>query len=60
MKKITLLLIAMTSYVGFAQSTIDFETAGLGAAWTWVVDQNGTNPALEFVANQTQQETLLR
>ena len=51
MKKITLLLIAMTSYVGFAQSTIDFETAGLGAAWTWVVDQNGTNPALEFVAN---------
>ena len=51
MKKITLLLIAMISYVGFAQSTIDFETGGVGAAWTWTVDQNGTNPALEFVAN---------
>lgn len=51
MKKITLLLIAMISYVGYSQSTIDFETGGVGAAWTWTVDQNGTNPALEFVAN---------
>ena len=51
MKKITLLLIAMISYVGFTQSTIDFETAGVGAAWTWTVDSNDTNPALEFVAN---------
>ena len=41
----------MISYVGFSQSTIDFETGGVGAAWTWTVDQNGTNPALEFVAN---------
>lgn len=51
MKKTTLLLIAMISYVGYSQSTIDFETGGVGAAWTWTVDQNGTNPALEFVAN---------
>ncbi|MDB9873879.1 T9SS type A sorting domain-containing protein [Flavobacteriaceae bacterium] len=51
MKKITLLLLAMISYVGFAQSTIDFETGGVGAAWTWTVDENDTNPALEFVAN---------
>ena len=51
MKKITLLLIAMISYVGYSQSTINFETGGVGAAWTWTVDQNGTNPALQFVAN---------
>ena len=47
----TLLFIAMISYVGYSQSTIDFETGGAGATWTWTVDQNDTNPALEFVAN---------
>jgi len=50
MKKITL-LIAIISFVGYSQSTIDFETGGVGASWTWTVDQNDTNPALEFVAN---------
>lgn len=35
----------------FDFSTIDFETTGLGAEWGWTVDQNGDNPALEFVTN---------
>ena len=30
---------------------IDFETTGHGASWTWNVFENGSNPALEFVAN---------
>ena len=51
MKKITLLLIAMISYVGYSQNTIDFETGGEGADWSWIVSENGTNPALQFVAN---------
>jgi len=31
--------------------TVDFEVAGVGADWAWVVDKNGTNPALEAVDN---------
>ena len=31
--------------------TIDFEPAGFGAAWTWNVFENGSNPPLEFIAN---------
>jgi hypothetical protein len=31
--------------------TIDFETPGFGAAWTWNVFENGSNPPLAFVAN---------
>ena len=30
---------------------IDFESSGFGANWTWNVFENGSNPALEFVAN---------
>ncbi|HAN78128.1 MAG TPA: hypothetical protein DCQ31_10320, partial [Bacteroidales bacterium] len=32
-------------------NTINFEAAGTGADWTWTMDQNGSNPALEIVAN---------
>lgn len=32
-------------------ATLDFEPAGIGADWAWEVGQNGTNPAMEFVAN---------
>ncbi|MDZ4183324.1 MAG: hypothetical protein U1B83_10665 [Candidatus Cloacimonadaceae bacterium] len=36
----------------FAQSTtINFEPAGVGAAWNWVVGENGINPPLTFPAN---------
>ena len=34
-----------------AQSTLDFEPSGNGADISWNVFENGTNPALEFVAN---------
>ncbi len=34
-----------------AQSTLDFEPSGNGADIGWNVFENGTNPALEFVAN---------
>ncbi|MDA9028578.1 T9SS type A sorting domain-containing protein [Flavobacteriaceae bacterium] len=51
MKKITLLMSLLITTVGFSQTTIDFEAGGLGAAWNWTMDQNGTNPALEFVSN---------
>jgi hypothetical protein len=30
---------------------IDFESSGYGAAWTWNVFENSTNPALQFVPN---------
>ncbi len=32
-------------------NTIDFESSGFGAGWTWNVFENATNPALQFVAN---------
>lgn len=32
-------------------ATLDFEPEGIGADWKWDVGQNGTNPAMEFVAN---------
>jgi hypothetical protein len=36
---------------GQATHTVDFETGGVGADWTWEVGENDDNPALEFVAN---------
>ncbi len=50
MKKITQLFLVIT-VSAFGQSSVDFETDGTGTAWTWTVDDNGTNPALEFVSN---------
>lgn len=50
MKKITLLL-SLISVISFGQNNVDFEPGGVGASWTWVVDDNGTDPALEIVAN---------
>ena len=51
MKKITLLF-GLVSMISFGQTNVDFEQAGAGASWTWIVDDNGTNPpALEIVAN---------
>ncbi|MCB0806976.1 MAG: hypothetical protein KDC05_14355, partial [Bacteroidales bacterium] len=37
----------------FAQSThtIDFEPAGTGSDWSWIVTENDDNPPLEFIAN---------
>ena len=50
MKKFTLVFTMMA--VVFAQNApIDFEADGNGANWNWIVDQNGSNPALQFPAN---------
>lgn len=48
---LVLFLIAINAMM-FAQSTtVDFEPAGIGAGWTWVVGENGSNPPLTFPAN---------
>lgn len=54
MKKIfTLGFMMLFASYGFAQSThtIDFEPSGVGADWTWIVDQNDDNPPLEILSN---------
>ena len=50
MKKITLIFISIGVFA-FGQTTVNFEPGGTGASWTWTVDQNSSNPALEIVAN---------
>ncbi len=50
MYKITFLIFIISSF-SFAQTAVDFESGGAGASWTWIVDQNGTNPALEILTN---------
>lgn len=53
MKKIiTLSLSILFSSIGFSQTNpINFESGGNGANWSWTTFENGTNPALDFVAN---------
>lgn len=52
MKKITLLLILLTTSLGFSQNApIDFESGGNGASWTWAVFENNTDPALDVISN---------
>ena len=51
MKITTFLLIFTVSYFSFSQTNVDFEASGNGTDWNWVMDQNGSNPPLEFVAN---------
>lgn len=46
-----LLMLVMQAMMFAVSTTIDFEPAGQGATWTWVMDQNGSNPALQFPAN---------
>lgn len=50
MKKITLFF-SLLGMISFGQTTVDFESGGTGASWTWTVDDNSTNPTLEIVAN---------
>jgi hypothetical protein len=55
MKKITLLFISIGVFA-FGQTTVDFEPGGTGASWTWTVDDNGTDPALELLLIPIQQD----
>ena len=55
MRKIVLLtllcFLAMTTLT-FAQSVnVDFEPAGIGGSWNWIVDQNDDNPPLQIIPN---------
>lgn len=52
MKKITLILMMMASFMSYAQNApINFETGGNGANWTWTVFENAGNPPLEIIDN---------
>ena len=52
MKKITfLILLIMAGYLNAQNGPVDFESSGIGDSWTWTVDQNDSNPALEIVDN---------
>lgn len=53
MKKIiTLCISVLISSIGFSQNNpINFEPGGQGASWTFTTFENGTNPALQVVAN---------
>jgi len=52
MKSLFFLIFAGLSTICFAQVyPVDFEVGGNGAAWTWTVFENDTNPAVEIVAN---------
>lgn len=52
MKKITLfILLIVAGFIHAQNGPVDFEANGLGDSWTWTVDQNDSNPALEIVDN---------
>jgi hypothetical protein len=57
MKKITTLALTILFLFGVISQSVaqnapvDFETGGQGADWTWIMDQNADNPALNIIAN---------
>jgi len=52
MKNIMIVLLMLLASVNFAQNApINFEPGGQGAAWTWTVFENSTNPPLEIIPN---------
>jgi len=56
MRKITILFFVASLSV-YSQSTIDFESDGLGSDWEWIVADNAANSPLEFVSNPNLSET---
>lgn len=52
MKKYYLIILMLSATFAFAQNQpINFETGGYGAAWTWTVFENDSNPPLAILAN---------
>lgn len=54
MKNLILSIIMLFTFGAYSQQithTINFEPAGIGADWQWVVGENSTNPPLEFITN---------
>ncbi len=45
------MILACCNFALAQYDNVDFEAGGLGAGWTWVMDQNGSNPPLTFPAN---------
>ena len=48
---VLLFIISMDGIVSGQNNPINFESGGSGAAWTWTVFENGTNPQLEIIPN---------
>jgi hypothetical protein len=48
---LAILMLSLSALMFAQYTTIDFEPAGIGAGWTWIVGENGTNPPLQFPAN---------
>lgn len=46
-----LFIIAISGVVSGQNQPINFESGGFGAAWTWTVFENNTNPPLEIIPN---------
>lgn len=52
MKLFTLCILTLSSVLTWSQAgPIDFQSNGFGANWLWTTFENGSNPALEIVAN---------
>ncbi len=53
MKYLITIFTVLFAFYASAQSTftVDFEPAGTGSEWNWIVTENATNPPLEFIAN---------
>lgn len=53
MKNLLLGIMVLFAFGAFAQSihNVDFEPAGVGADWSWIMAENADNPPLEFIAN---------
>ena len=49
-----LFIISMNGIILGQNNPINFESGGYGAAWTWTVFENGTNPALQIITNPDQ------
>ena len=47
------MIFAWCNFMTAQYDIIDFEAAGAGTAYTWTVDQNGSNPAISFPINPT-------
>jgi len=46
-----LLIVSINGIVSGQNQPINFESGGYGAAWTWTVFENNTNPPLEIIPN---------
>lgn len=48
---LAMLMLAFSAIMFAQYTTVDFEPAGQGADWTWIVGENADNPIMQFPAN---------